>query len=191
MFEPDPVNVAMLSCTLRRVAPGISLLPFVVSDAEEPGVFALDAVSAAADTLKSPDGSFVTCQYHVRRPVTRVHTISLDKVRVDSPRVDLIKIDVEGHEEAVVRGALRTLADDRPVLIFELSRSNSAIVDTLRSLGYILVNAERMVEGTTVRATSWAYRKNVPSTLGRSGNAGGGNSRHLLGTMISPIVEVA
>lgn len=36
-------------------------------------------------------------------------------------RVDLMKLDVEGAELAVVRGASRTLADARPVLIIELS----------------------------------------------------------------------
>lgn len=36
-------------------------------------------------------------------------------------RVDIIKMDVEGFEKAVLRGLRRTLREQRPVLVFELS----------------------------------------------------------------------
>ena len=36
-------------------------------------------------------------------------------------RPDLIKIDVEGHELAVLRGALKTIGEARPAIIFEFS----------------------------------------------------------------------
>jgi len=39
--------------------------------------------------------------------------------RVDGTRIVLIKIDVEGHEASVLKGMPKTLADHRPIVIFE------------------------------------------------------------------------
>jgi FkbM family methyltransferase len=53
---------------------------------------------------------------------TQVPAVALDQILADEKigRVDLIKIDVEGFELAVLQGARRLLANDRPpVIIFE------------------------------------------------------------------------
>jgi FkbM family methyltransferase len=47
-----------------------------------------------------------------------VSTIDAERDRVGE-RVAVIKIDVEGHERAVLRGAQRTLAEDQPVVVCE------------------------------------------------------------------------
>jgi FkbM family methyltransferase len=52
-----------------------------------------------------------------------VHTVRLDDV-IDRP-VGLIKIDVEGHEMAVLRGAARILQDDRPNLLLEIEERHA------------------------------------------------------------------
>ncbi len=44
---------------------------------------------------------------------------TLDHQLEGAGRVALIKVDVEGHELAVFRGAARTLAESRPLLLFE------------------------------------------------------------------------
>jgi FkbM family methyltransferase len=50
---------------------------------------------------------------------------------------DLIKIDVEGHERAVLAGAKRTLAEHRPALIIEVTPETFADVDrVLTEAGY-------------------------------------------------------
>jgi FkbM family methyltransferase len=41
--------------------------------------------------------------------------------------VGLIKIDVEGHELAVIEGARRTLARDRPALVVEIEERHSGV----------------------------------------------------------------
>ncbi|HEV7283173.1 MAG TPA: FkbM family methyltransferase [Pirellulaceae bacterium] len=60
------------------------------------------------------------------RPHERDRTIQVPTDRLDnvlgaagSPKVDLIKIDVEGAELLVMRGAEATLKRDRPIVIFE------------------------------------------------------------------------
>jgi FkbM family methyltransferase len=50
---------------------------------------------------------------------------------------DLIKIDVEGHEAAVVHGCQRTLAEHRPTVLIEVTPATWADVDaTFRALSY-------------------------------------------------------
>lgn len=58
---------------------------------------------------------------HERDRTIRVTTDRLDHVleRAGSPKVDLIKIDVEGAELLVLRGAEATLKRDRPIVVFE------------------------------------------------------------------------
>ncbi|MDA1061518.1 MAG: FkbM family methyltransferase [Chloroflexi bacterium] len=55
--------------------------------------------------------------------------------------VGLVKIDVEGHEAAVIAGAAETLQRDRPVLLVELEQRHSAadirdVIDGILAVGY-------------------------------------------------------
>jgi hypothetical protein len=52
-----------------------------------------------------------------------VQTEALDQLLAENgiDRVDAIKIDVEGAEELVLRGAIRCLTTQRPVVIFEFN----------------------------------------------------------------------
>ena len=47
-----------------------------------------------------------------------------------------MKIDVEGHEAAVLRGALATITRDRPVVIFEMHKRNLEILSLFALLSY-------------------------------------------------------
>ena len=51
-------------------------------------------------------------------------------------RVDLLKIDVDGGDLDVLRGAAAVLRRDRPIVIVELAANERAIYDLLRALGY-------------------------------------------------------
>src|SRR5262245_41031559 len=71
-----------------------------------------------------------------------VETDTLDHQLEDTGRVALVKVDVEGHELAVFRGAEKTLAASRPALLFECEarhhsgRSPHEVFAFLKSRGY-------------------------------------------------------
>jgi hypothetical protein len=67
-------------------------------------------------------------------PVTRLDDAGHDDI-------GFVKIDVEGHEDAVVRGAARTLAQDRPTLLIEIETALAGkdpreSFELVRSFGY-------------------------------------------------------
>jgi hypothetical protein len=65
---------------------------------------------------------------HVTVPVRRLDSFEFDRVR-------LIKIDVEGHELAVLRGGEALLERDHPVLVVELDSRNSPVGPPFGLLG--------------------------------------------------------
>jgi FkbM family methyltransferase len=74
----------------------------------------------------------------------QVPVVALDTLGLQHP-VRLIKIDVEGAEPQVMRGAARLLEDDRPVMLCELHPTQlerasgvtaDAFLDQMRALGY-------------------------------------------------------
>jgi FkbM family methyltransferase len=68
----------------------------------------------------------------------RVPVLMIDELQL--PRCDLIKADVEGMEEEVLRGATRTIERFRPVLYLESDREDkrSTLFDLIRNMGYRL-----------------------------------------------------
>ena len=69
----------------------------------------------------------------------RVLTRTLDSERHEA--IGLLKIDVEGHEAAVIEGAVETLRRHRPTLLVELEQRHSAadirdVIDRILAVGY-------------------------------------------------------
>jgi FkbM family methyltransferase len=84
-------------------------------------------IIASAETISSDLGT-----------IYRVPQVSLDEVAAKAPRIDLVKIDVEGSEEAVISGLMRILMRDRPGLLLEFNagryRDPLGFVDQLQSV---------------------------------------------------------
>jgi FkbM family methyltransferase len=113
-----------------------------------------------------------------------VATRRLDDVLDANQGIDLIKMDVEGAEAAVFRGALRTLAENGPIVIFEYSGADveklygaTNLLDTLSEAGFCVSSLEgwlahdpplRPSEFPNMDAISgswnWMYVAHVPAT---------------------------
>src|SRR5690606_11886840 len=84
------------------------------------------------------------CPGITRHTEVPVRIAPLDSRGLDE--VDFIKIDVEGHELAVLRGASKTIEENRPVILVEVKPENEAEVQTFFSdRDYVEVNIGELV----------------------------------------------
>jgi FkbM family methyltransferase len=127
-----------LAARLRRTYPDVVVVDAAASDHEGSarlylpsggqalaGVASLDPTAAALTRLPGEARSEV-----VRR-------ITIDGL--DLHDVRLVKLDIEGHELAALRGAERTIRRDRPMLLVELEsryQDVAVVVSLLRDWGY-------------------------------------------------------
>ncbi|MBL7843761.1 MAG: FkbM family methyltransferase [Cyclobacteriaceae bacterium] len=112
-FEPLPDYFEQLKTRFKTV----SLHNFALSDQEDTTVF-YKAVGAEAMS------GFQLQHYPVSAQVEELHvtTKKLDSVIPENTLIDFIKIDVEGAELQVLKGAVQTIARCRPVIMFEFAR---------------------------------------------------------------------
>jgi FkbM family methyltransferase len=141
--EPNPQNAGLL----RRSAEenGFSNLEVVVAAAaEEDGVGALETDGSNGRIISVAPGltETVACSYVV--PLRRLDGIVAAS---GGPRVDVVKIDVEGFEVAALRGAAGLIERDRPTIVSEFFpkalRGTGGVapetyLQALRALGYHL-----------------------------------------------------
>ncbi|MDC3106264.1 FkbM family methyltransferase [Gammaproteobacteria bacterium] len=81
-----------------------------VSNTNDPVIFENEVASNLSHITKNPsrNGELVEC-------VTLDEFVSTNSI----PRVDFIKVDAEGHDVEVIEGAIETLNQHRPILMFE------------------------------------------------------------------------
>jgi FkbM family methyltransferase len=144
-FEPNPANAAFLRANVASNGlTNVTVHEAAVSDRECHVRFLAhrDPSLSAIWTGRQTDGGY--------SEIT-VRAIALDSVAV--PRVDVIKIDAEGAELAVLRGARAILARPpkvAPVVVFEFAPANYArfdfappeIVDFLTRHGYCIARLD-------------------------------------------------
>jgi abequosyltransferase len=141
-FEPNPQNIQLIYSTLL-VSPGlnIKIYPYAVSDS--PGIAKLETV-ASGDGLVNRDAPETNESW---RDDLLVQRVAPDSVLKDEPKIDLIKIDVEAHKPAPLRGLESLLRRHRPKLITKLHPSAlklnnkgaaAAHLEQLYGLGYKL-----------------------------------------------------
>lgn len=115
-FEANPKMFTMLERWARPA--GVTVFRDALGDSDGEarlmiprgsGGFSNQGASLAAARVEGRDFATVTV------PVRRLDTL-------DPPPVGFIKIDVEGHEHAVLAGAAGVLARDRPTLLVEIEQ---------------------------------------------------------------------
>ena len=134
-FEPNPQNCALI----RRSIAANGFAHVVVHEyagGDVDGEFAID--------ITGSNGALRAARHAGDQ---RVRAVILDTFLADEPRIDIVKMDVEGFEGRVVRGMRELLKRHRPVLFTEFSpvelsrRSNMdgrTYLLELAALGYAL-----------------------------------------------------
>ena len=154
-IEPNPQTLPALRSNIEAShARGISVWPVACAESESTLEFyAAPRANTGESSLSKENASQqgpTAASFSVRaRPLDAI----LKEAKLD--RVDVIKIDVEGAELRVLKGAAQTLADFHPVLIVEMDQSQLKAMGTsvdevtqfLAAHGYA---ADRRVDLTNV-----------------------------------------
>jgi FkbM family methyltransferase len=137
-FEPEPRNCDWIRRSIDANGySGIELFPIALGDAD-------GAIDLHVSHI-SGHHSVVSGRGDHTGDVIRVPMRTLDAVLADarSPRVDVLKIDVEGADLAVLRGAHRTLSANRELVLLldvhpHLGVDALAVCRLLRDEGFTL-----------------------------------------------------
>lgn len=124
-LEPVPITFQLLCRHVNDLQDNVTLLNVAASDR-----------SGIAEMNMPRLGSGLANLYQssiAKNGSIKVLTIPLDALSVAEP-IRLIKVDVEGHELNVLRGAIQLIRRDRPILILEGDRESFS--NLLTPMGY-------------------------------------------------------
>ncbi len=141
-FEPDQRNLELLLKTARRNAiDALKIVPLALDDKSGEATFFLDDLTGASGTLV-PENHFISEQYGHVPLQANVRTTTLDDQLLKGPGPDIIKIDVEGADLAVLQGGRNMLKTCLPIVFYEATQRNfPQTKDLLQSIGYKAFNA--------------------------------------------------
>ena len=132
-FEPNPLIFELLKLNCRD-HPNVTPLRLAASDSA-------GTARASAPRTNYGESRITDAPKDGELPLT-FDLVRLDDVpELNAERVGLIKIDVEGHEANVLRGAERLLRRDKPLVVLEqhpaaIADGTSPSLDLLRDAGY-------------------------------------------------------
>lgn len=144
-FEPNPRTFALLKFNIEHVCTkrNINCFNFGLSDQNSEMLFKASTSNVGGsriveDPQSDQDGD--TFLIEVKR--------ADDFVELYDKKISLIKIDIEGHELAALKGAKNLIEKNNPIILFEqhasdFSEGRSAVVDYLSGLNYKFLTIER------------------------------------------------
>jgi FkbM family methyltransferase len=128
-FEPNPVMRDYLE---RATGENVTVYPEALSDRESETLF---TVPKAKNGFRNTSG---TLQSEVYPESTSLQFDVMTKRMDDFPiyNVGFIKLDVEGHELNVLKGAEKLLLRDRPILLIEITErlSGQSVAHSIREI---------------------------------------------------------
>jgi FkbM family methyltransferase len=165
VFEPDTANRRYLERNLAGKA-NVTVERSAVTDREGEADFFAEALSGqnsslveSIDILAANSANAGMAAEVVRE---RVKLTSLDAwCARTGTKPDFIKIDVEGVEESVLRGARETMRELRPVIMLEVTHDHQGVGAILAECDYALFDEE--LRPTGLREDSWRNYFCIPA----------------------------
>ena len=109
-FEPNPQNLQLIySSLLESHVENVAIYPYAVSD----------AATILRFTTVGSNGGVVTKHSRDQRHYLLVPSVVLDEILRNELRIDLVKIDIEAHEPAAIKGMEGLIKKLRPKIITE------------------------------------------------------------------------
>tara|TARA_Y100001934_G_scaffold222167_1_gene265139 strand:- start:1232 stop:2089 length:858 start_codon:yes stop_codon:yes gene_type:complete len=146
IFEPDESNIILLKKTINQSnLKGISVHSIALSDKDCEAYFQIDSLTSATGTLEKGEKTWIE-QYLGHKPENKlVKCRSLDNLIYDMTNPGVIKMDVEGHEESVLKGAQLTIKKNLPALVVEsFPPKRKGISTMIENWGYQTLDAETL-----------------------------------------------
>ena len=163
-YEPNPLLYPYLKKNLKKIATNITLENYALSDAigeidlRIPKRFKSIFKGNIEEIYKLGCASIHERNKFDDFSAYKVKREKLDNILKDKP-IGFIKIDVEGHERAVINGSLNTIKKNKPILLVEIEERHSKIkpietINFIESLGYnsyflkknVLIKAQNLKE---------------------------------------------
>jgi FkbM family methyltransferase len=136
-FEPNPRTYLSLLKNIQAFNLQDRIEPYNIglSDKNNREQFYISSAPARSSLYPKWAGIF---NYKIEREIT-IKCERLDDAikNYELPAPTLIKIDTEGNEVPILRGAMRTLIRSYPTLIIESHGNKEEIIKTLTDIGYI------------------------------------------------------
>ncbi len=134
-YEPNPELFQFLEATAAK---NVTVVSCGLSDRRATSTLLVPVIGGAVDAGRASVEPVAVSEF------SEIQEITIELRRLDDeelPPVGFVKIDVEGHEMEVLRGARRLIAEHRPVLWIEVEQRHieEPIADRLREiceLGY-------------------------------------------------------
>ena len=148
-FEPSPYNYAELVANVQLNGfSNVRMFQYGINDTPGEAWFVRDPVSPARSHI-------VNATTQARKLKVQLESLDHIQQREQLPVPDFIKVDVEGHEHAVFKGAERLIKQHSPELLIELHGEVSPpLISAIRAYGYTIRHLEGnlMIDETFIPA---------------------------------------
>jgi FkbM family methyltransferase len=157
LFEASSQNADFVRQTLNRnQISGVELIAAGASDSRGTGSLRVDSEAGATSTLDSDtEQTFEEQHWGVASRRVEIPLVTIDDERSRRFQIDFLKIDVEGHEAAVLCGAEQTISSDQPILFIECFHPRHACVQHLEERGYKFVDGDRLKTQVDSQTTNY------------------------------------
>ena len=160
VFEPGINNLQYLKTNVAKHS-NVNLVVAACSDSDGESIFYIDNLTGQNNSLVASFDGLKVNSSNAPGISVGIESVTVATVKLDSYcaefaiKPDFIKIDVEGHEFAVLTGADRTLSDQfPPILMVEIQSDHEQISNLLHLKGYDLYGSNGQLIDNVDIATS-------------------------------------